>query len=252
MRGEGLDPLISRQPYPMKRHSFFPLLAGCGLALAADTPAPVPEVVAPTAPVVETLSETRRRLGGIEFDVTTREISLPASVNMEREPIEYVLVHENGKVHESLLKTAVKPFDLNVVLLLLHYTPMADFYGDTGTAKPLSAVPQAHRAEILIRFTPATAGATPQTIPATQWIKDASTGNPTTPEPWVYTGSEVIEEGAYAAEQDGVHIALYRDPRCVLNTARSGSDEDDRWRPASAVPKGTAVTVIIRPSTPPL
>ena len=49
-------------------------------------------------------------LGEIEFDAKSREIRLAAAMNMpEGGPIEYLLVHESGKVHESMLVTKARP-----------------------------------------------------------------------------------------------------------------------------------------------
>src|SRR5437773_2194818 len=64
-------------------------------------------------------------LGGVEFNSASREIRIPCTVNMNEGVIEYALVTETGKTHESLLKTKAKPFDLNVALLLCHYEPHA-------------------------------------------------------------------------------------------------------------------------------
>ena len=66
---------------------------------------------------------TEYTLGDIQFSSATHEIRVPATMNMTEGILEYALVHENGKTHESLLRTKVSPTELNVALLLCNYEP---------------------------------------------------------------------------------------------------------------------------------
>ena len=55
-------------------------------------------------PEITKIGDYRYRLAGMTFDSQTREVFIPVAVNMrEGGPIEYILVHENGKVHESIV-----------------------------------------------------------------------------------------------------------------------------------------------------
>ena len=73
-------------------------------------------------PRVEKIGESRFRMGDIEFDAKTKEIFLPAVVNKrEGGPVEYLIVHEGGKVHESILTTKASPLHLQVVMKLLKH-----------------------------------------------------------------------------------------------------------------------------------
>ena len=74
-------------------------------------------------PTVNKLDETRCQIGGVIFDQKTREIRFPTKVNMTEGQLEYLIVHENGKVHESLLSTTVSPTHLNLAFTLLRYPP---------------------------------------------------------------------------------------------------------------------------------
>ena len=72
---------------------------------------------------IKKVGPTDYTLGDMTFSSATHEIRIPAVVNMSEGILEYALVHENGKTHESLLKTPVKPTELNVALLLCNYEP---------------------------------------------------------------------------------------------------------------------------------
>ena len=86
------------------------LISGFALVAiaAAQEPAPVespaPE---PAKPSVKQLDETRFQIGEVTFDKKTREIRFPTKVNMTEGQLEFLVVHENGKVHESLLSTTI-------------------------------------------------------------------------------------------------------------------------------------------------
>ncbi len=76
------------------------------------------------SPVVKT-GDSTYEMGGVQFNSATREIRIPTIVNMNEGVIEYALVTDTGKTHESLLSTKVRPFDVNVAMLLCHYEPHA-------------------------------------------------------------------------------------------------------------------------------
>src|SRR5690606_4684352 len=66
------------------------------------------------------------KFGEITINVPKKEVSFPVSVNQTEGNLEYVLVNENGKTHESLLATPVKSMDLQVALLLCHFKMSPD------------------------------------------------------------------------------------------------------------------------------
>src|SRR4051812_24418542 len=72
---------------------------------------------------IKKVSATEYTLGRMQFSSATHEIRVPTTVNMTEGALEYALVHENGKTHESLLKTKVSPTELNVAMLLCNYEP---------------------------------------------------------------------------------------------------------------------------------
>ena len=224
---------------------WMPIVAG--VWLAGHGRAAEPAAGEPSIPEITRLSATRSRLGVIEFDHGTREITLPAEVNMVKGLLEYALVGEKGKLHESLLSTKARAFDLNVVLLLLNYKPDEQWFVPPAKPKPLGQAKPEARLEFLLRWKDP-GGGTEKTARLDEWISDLTTKKPAAPAPWIYTGSHLNEEGRFTAEVDGSIVALYHDARALLNSPREGADNDEQWVPGPDVPpKGTPVTVVIRP-----
>ncbi len=227
-----LLPLLLRAQEPPRE-----LPAGQGEAL------PQPELD------IKKVGETRFRLGQIDFDAKTREIRLPVTVNFrEGGPVEYLLVHETGKVHESIFATTVSPLHVEIVLKLLRYRAGI---GDVFDA----FLPEADRAEKAGKreergdhaaFTFERDGVPPQL--AHELIIDGETGEAMGPAGWVHTGSQV-QDGAFLAEAEGSIIAIYLDPAAIFNMTRAGADIDERWGARhTVIPEiGTKGFLVIRP-----
>ena len=47
-------------------------------------------------------------LGGIQLDTIKHEVRFEAEINQIKNIVEYAIVHENGKTHESLLRTKIE------------------------------------------------------------------------------------------------------------------------------------------------
>lgn len=181
-------------------------------------------------PAVTKVGEHKYRLGQIEFHAKEREISLPVTVNMrEGGPIEYLLVHENGKTHESVFTTEVSPLHLQIVMKLLKFQPgNGDVFNRLLPPEALEneGGEEADRGDLLrVRFLEeGKEGVTP----ASSVILDGENSKPMSDGPWVYTGSK-LEGGTFLAEGEGSIIAIYLDSIAMFNMTRDGADNDERW-----------------------
>ena len=63
------------------------------------------------------------RFGSIVIDKEKKSVTFPGALNLTKGALEYLLVTEMGKTHESLLSTKVRPYDLQVAMLLLGVKP---------------------------------------------------------------------------------------------------------------------------------
>lgn len=208
-----------------------------------------PDRIAPDT-AVKKIGENRYRVGEIEFDAKTREVSLPVTVNMrEGGPIEYLLVHENGKVHESIFTTSVSPMQLQIAMKLLRFkTGHGDVFNRLLAPENVEKEggTEDERGD-KIRFLFREAGG--KTVPLHEFVIDGQSAEAMTEEDWIYTGSE-MQEGRFMAEAEGSLIAIYLDHLAMFNMTREGADDDDRWGTrTSLIPEiGTKGTLLIQAS----
>lgn len=196
-------------------------------------------------------------LDGIRINAVTREVSLPARVELRQAPIEYLLVHDSGKTHETVLTTAVTPTAVQVALLLAHY--------EAATEGLLAKVPEAERPKIWMEEPPASPGANrvkmevewqekgeAKRAPLADWVQNADTRKvPPDLDHWIFNGSYIDERG-FIAQHEGSIVAVWLDRGAIFNSPAEGNWDDQRWisMPKNIPPEGTEVTVVIRPATP--
>lgn len=185
---------------------------------------------------VERTGEHRYRIGEIEFDSETRELRLPAKVNMrEGGPTEYLLVHEKGKVHEAILTTPVSPLHLQIALKLLRYqaggerlferlAPSGGFDEPKVTPEQTRERERAGAEAMQFSFKPEGG----EVIMDNAMVYDAESGRAMENGEWIYTGSGV-ENGRFLAESTGSIVAIYLDPIALFNMTREGAEIDERW-----------------------
>ena len=206
-------------------------------------------------PEIKHLGGSNHELNGIAFNDKTRAITLPAKVNMTGGLLEYALVHESGKAHESLLTTAVSPYDLNVVLLLLNYQPSATFFdvSDKKAGAMLVKNPKLEpTAQLTISLEWKDADGKSTTAPLESLILNLDQKNTAREGPFTYTGSMLTDDGIFMAKETGSILALYADAASLINNPREGNDNDDAWIPdKTKIPaKETAVTLTLSPAVP--
>jgi hypothetical protein len=240
--------LFAQQPFP-GRPAGSPAPSGVGPG-PASPPLPFPPPIQPeqlpgrsVKPLaVEKISPDIFKMGEILIYKNTRSITFPANVNMDKGLLEYLLVRSSGKVHESLLRTGIDPYHLQIAFLLL---------GFEGTDRPLREQgdpekPRGDPVEIIVEFNPR--GQILQVKPeAWVTIKENNNHRETGAMDWVYTGSMVID-GRFLAQMGGSIVAIYHDPGALIDNATAGGESDKIWfvNEGSVPPVGTPVTVIIR------
>lgn len=207
------------------------------------------------ADAVEKLDDGRIRIGEVLVDAGARSVSFPAKVNMDAGYLEYLLVTERGKKHESLLSTAARPVNLHAAMLLLGVkgSPASCVEGGTAHEKParidaefLATAKLPTGDPVMLTVTWAGEDGTPRSAPAEDWLIDEARNRPAGRGPWIYNGSEILR-GHFVAESDGSVVALIRDPVALINNPREGNDNDLIWKPNAGTvpPVGTPVTVTI-------
>jgi len=203
------------------------------------------------------LSATEYELDGIRINAATREVRIPTKVELKQAPLEYMLVHETGKTHESVLITAVSPTAIQMALLLANY--------QAASEGMLTKVPEAERPKVWKEEPPAKAGANrvkirvewkvgeeTKTAALSDWVQNIDTRKPPPDlDTWVFNGSYMDERG-FIGQQEGSIIAVWLDRGALINSPAEGNWRDDLWisLPANIPDEGTPVTLIISPAQP--
>jgi hypothetical protein len=234
--------------------------AVASLAIAQDQspvepkslPAP-DQAVEPVTPSVKKLDATRYQVGEVVFDQKTREIRFPTRVNMTEGLLEFLVVHQNGKVHESLLSTEISPTHLNLAFTLLRYSPSKELYplpNETGGLSDKyqevpAGVKAAARVSIEVEWSDE---GKIRRVPVNEWIQHEVKATAMPAGPWVYGGSD-FHEGKFVAETSGDVAAIFLSMAALLNYPGADNIDDTVWIPfpKRVPPEGTNVTVIIAP-----
>jgi len=253
--------LSMKFPATLRLSLWLTLLAAGLLNVSAQDRSPVEpqtlplpdQEVAPVKPSVERLDDSRYRIGSIIFDQKTREIRFPAAVNMDEGLLEFAIVHENGKIHESLLHTDISALQLNVAFKLLRYPASAELYllpnDRGGLSDRFHEVPEevSKGARIDVSVEWDDAGRT-RKVPINEWIQHAVKGSTMPSGPWIYGGS-LVHEGRFAAEVTGDIAAIFITNSALINYPGDDNRDDTVWLvyPKRVPAYGTNVTVIIAP-----
>ena len=217
---------------------------------------------------VENMGDGWFKLGDIRFHRHTGEIIFPAEINQQEDILEYLIVHETGKTHESLLRTAVSPTHLQAVLLLLRY-PMSRDELENLMRRPSAdpdAIPwvppqpteeemerfHASRVHFYIRPQPEDEGGEPVDISIFDWVLYTE-NTEAKPDDFlmVFNGSAEVPAG-FSAELSGSIAANYFDRGAMFNLIHDDAWFDTVWFPMpEIVPNvGTPVDVVIRRADP--
>ncbi len=178
---------------------------------------------------IQQTGEGEYAIGSVKVNAKDRTISLPAAVNMDRGPIEFLLVTDKGKTHESLFSTTASPQNLHIAALLLGVKqPKLKVQPDGGLKVPASNAvdvevtwetngpPARHRLEHLVLE-----NGRPGDEGKAKRMSDRS---------WLYAGSYFAFDH-FAAQQEGTFISLISDPAALVTNAGSSRGRDDIFSP---------------------
>jgi hypothetical protein len=209
-----------------------------GAAAARAQDAPSPSVAPPpAAPAVQEVRPGIFRIGRVTLDKARREVRFPAFINQREGLVEYLLVGTQGKTHESILRTDVRPFYLHTAMLLLGAKTGGE---PAGAALPPSALDNAYLATaplppgipVAISLQWKLPGKDPVTRDAETLITNTKTAAPMTAGNWIYNGS-LFDHGQFMADQELSIVAVVTDPVALINNPRPGHENDEIWEVAT-------------------
>ena len=192
------------------------------------------------APPIRMITPGQFEIGGVRISKSDGRVEFEAAVNMDKGLLEYLLVGEAGKVHESLLRTRIEPFSLQIALLLM---------GLEGTTNPLveqgdPRTPEGDPVTIWVKWVDR--GKIIE-LPIEEWISMDKNGASMKPIDWIFTGS-VITEGVFLAQVEKSIVAIYHDPAALIDNPLPEGASDETWfvNETKVPPVGTKVTVTIK------
>jgi hypothetical protein len=170
-------------------------------------------------------------LGLVHVDPLGRSVNFPVTINQRAGLIEYALVTNGGKTHESLFKTGAEPTQVHLGLLLLGGKPVYERQLPVDTARDLPGE------KILIEVA-WTGDRGEVVVPLESLIVTTNDSEALVEGPWVYNGS-VMEGDGLAAQREGSMVSLQLDPLALVNNPRPGRGNDELHRPnETALPGG--------------
>ena len=195
-----------------------------------------------TYPEISEIGPGRYQFGDILIDQNNREFLLPGICNQISGLVEYALVHEDGKVHESLFRTKVRPRFVHACFLLLKEKPETRFFKILDSN--VSEWTNLRRIELSIIWEQ---NNTYQEKPLSSMVINQTDNRELASKSFVFSGSSTIE-GQYLAEMDGSIIAVYHDSRAVLNSMDKHSNSDEVWiaHQIAMPPKGHPVRIRLK------
>ncbi len=215
--------------------AFCLLFSAVGSATATDPAAQI------TPPVRDGESI---RFGVVVAHPPTRKVSFPAILNQTNGLVEYAVVTDYGKTHESLLVTTALPMDVQAALLLLRARPS----GTNGLEAVSTRLPAGSGIQARILWTSPSGNPTSAPLSRCFALTKGGTQGAITGSlksgPWLFNGSIITPEG-FGAHFEGSIIALILDPIAILNNPGPDRDNDDIHIPAvdQLPPLKTEVTV---------
>lgn len=209
-----------------------PILLAVTTNLAPGQPTPPKSAV--SAPILKEISPGVFEYNRIRLDKKNHQISFPATVNQRVGLIEYLLVNEKGKTHESLLATALQPHDIHVAMLLIGLKE--DTKANSRETVPPSAIdpsylhsaPKLKGSPVLLSLAWTQDGKQKQAA-MEDWVYNEQTHHAMSLGPWIYNGS-LIENGVFLADGELSIIAVITDPTALVNNTRKGYDNDEIWQ----------------------
>jgi hypothetical protein len=227
------------------------LLSSVSCLPGQGTPAAPPVVPPGQMPGLREVAPGVLEYHGVRLDKKNHRISFSATVNQRQGLIEYLIVNEKGKTHESLISTTVAPRDVHLALLLIGLDPKSltqppdDVPPGAIDSAYLQSAPKLKGVPVRISVT-WTANGKPNQAALEDWVFNLQSHQPMTPGSFTYNGS-MIENGVFLADEELSIVAVITDPTALANNPREGYDNDQIWqvREDKVPPLNTPVEVSI-------
>ena len=204
-------------------------------------------------PPIKRLENGLLDIGGVIVNRETRQVDIPAKVNMIRGILEYFAVASRGKLHESVLEILTEPSHIHLALILAGFEPSEYApYDQNLRKKPL--LKRGSLLKLYVTWVPKALNRK-QWLPASSWLYNRATEDAPPPVPFIFKGSEFWKDNRYAADLDRSVVGLIDDPSAVLiplidtGNPYKGDLLGYEVYTSAIPPKGTNVRLVIKPAS---
>jgi len=174
-------------------------------------------------PKIKKLEDECYQFDGVIIDKKNLQIKFEMISNQRSGLIEYGIVHESGKIHESLFRTKTRPEIIHASLLLLKAKAVEDYFQSennhsndySASCVDVHVVWESNQSLQKLNL-------------RKLYYNQNSQGEHPEPPFFLFTGSRLVE-ATFMAEHTGSILAVYLDPDAILNSIESESDNDDLW-----------------------
>lgn len=186
---------------------------------------------------------------GLRIDFRVPQVEVDCEVILREGDLELFAYAQAPvpKEHESILRTGVPADKLYEALGLIGLAPgrTRKYLIETKTIRPATG----DAVDVRVRFEREGRMADES---ACAWMLDVARRAPMEETHWLFTGSERMEDGTFAASYEGTIVTVVDFPSSLLSLPTSHSDADDQlWLKANTPaipPVGTKVTMLLRPA----
>ncbi|HLL89044.1 MAG TPA: YdjY domain-containing protein [Tepidisphaeraceae bacterium] len=218
---------------------------------------PRPRLIAPllalatlaaSVPARATEPATRTSFPHLSIDPVKKQVRVEAEMLGVEAPLEFFACVSGTSEHEAAVRSAVKPSDLHTALLVLGLQPGEPVRYSEAAKKWVP--PHGPPLHLSVEWTDKDGRR--QRVPAYRLMRDVRTKREMPPMTWIFAGSRVLEDGAYAADSTGYLVSVVNFDLTVIDIPElaSSANESLEWalNPDVAPPAGTPVTLVIEPA----
>jgi hypothetical protein len=205
---------------------------------------PADPAAPPSQAKVERLGPNLVRLGGINVNTATKELTVAGTVNPDVRTLEFIANARDGvKAYETAVTLDTDAITFNAALLLLGL--------DRSRSKNIptvhfdKATPTGDTVEIFIECPKREC----QRMPAERLMYEQESKTAAAGGSWVYTGSSFLPDGRYLAQVDGALVGFVHDPASIIEyAAGAGLNKYGSivLNPTLGLAAGTAITLTVK------
>ena len=186
------------------------------------------------------------KLPFVTFDAKRKQVRVDREALGVDAPLEFFCVRNGGSEHETVFRTPAKPSDIHTALLAVGLQPGKPLSYSEAANKWIP--PQGPPLNITLEWEK---DGKAVTVPAYRTMRDLKTKKEMKSTHWVYCGSRVMDDGAFAADVTGYVVSVVNFDLTLIDIPElaSNSNETLEWErnPDVAPPAHTKVVMIIEP-----